>query len=155
MRIDRATRVVHASPSAIFRAFSGHEAMIAWLPPSGMSGEMKSFDFSDGGSYRFRLTYDEPVGSPGKSTDDADDVEVQFGRIIPDRLIEQLVTFESDRPEFAGVMKMNWTFEPEGDATRVTIRAENVPSGISPEDHEAGMTSTLANLAGYVEDGGR
>ena len=33
----------------------------------------------------------------------------------------------------------------------VTIRAENVPPGISPEDHEAGLNSSLANLAAFVE----
>jgi hypothetical protein len=32
------------------------------------------------------------------------------------------------------------------------VIAKDVPSGISPEDHVAGMTSSLANLAKYVEE---
>ena len=35
--------------------------------------------------------------------------------------------------------------------TRVEIRADNVPDGISAEDHAAGFASSLANLAGYLQ----
>jgi hypothetical protein len=48
-------------------------------------------------------------------------------------------------------MRMTWRFDAEPGGTRVTIRAENVPSGIRPADHQAGMESTLANLAAFVE----
>ena len=43
------------------------------------------------------------------------------------------------------------TLEPEGDATWETIRAADVPSGTSAEDHAVGMASALANLARWVE----
>ena len=33
----------------------------------------------------------------------------------------------------------------------VDIVAEDVPDGVSAEDHAAGLSSSLANLAGYVE----
>jgi hypothetical protein len=33
----------------------------------------------------------------------------------------------------------------------VEIRADDVPSGITAEDHTAGMASSLANLAAYLE----
>ena len=35
--------------------------------------------------------------------------------------------------------------------TRVDIRADDVPAGISAEDHAAGLASSLANLATYLE----
>ena len=36
--------------------------------------------------------------------------------------------------------------------TAVEVVAENVPAGISTEDHRVGMESSLANLARLVED---
>jgi hypothetical protein len=33
----------------------------------------------------------------------------------------------------------------------VDIRADDVPAGISAEDHAVGLASSLANLAAYVE----
>jgi hypothetical protein len=38
-----------------------------------------------------------------------------------------------------------------GAGTRVEFRADDVPPGISAEDHAAGLNSSLANLARYVE----
>jgi uncharacterized protein YndB with AHSA1/START domain len=67
--------------------------------------------------------------------------------------IEQEVVFESDDPSFAGVMRIVWTFEPDGGGTRVTVRAENVPEGIRQEDHHAGMKSTLENLNALLQQG--
>ena len=38
--------------------------------------------------------------------------------------------------------------------TLVEIRADNVPDGISAEDRAAGLASSLANLAAYLEPQG-
>lgn len=51
-------------------------------------------------------------------------------------------------------MHMAWTFEPEGSRVIVTVRAKNVPADIQPGDHEAGLKSTLDNLAAFVEQDG-
>ena len=48
-------------------------------------------------------------------------------------------------------MTMRWTLEPQGEGTMLTVAAENVPVGIRPEDHEAGLASSLSNLAAIVE----
>lgn len=37
-----------------------------------------------------------------------------------------------------------------GEGTQVEIRAENVPPGVSPEDHAVGLASSLNNLAAYL-----
>jgi uncharacterized protein YndB with AHSA1/START domain len=120
-------------------------------PPSNMTGKMLHFDFREGGSYRMRLTYDEPQQGRGKTSEDSDQVEVRLTKLEDGRRIEQEVIFESEDPAFSGIMRMIWTFQSEGNGTLVTVRAENVPAGIRSEDHEAGLNSSLENLAGFLE----
>jgi uncharacterized protein YndB with AHSA1/START domain len=122
-----------------------------WVPPKNMTATMIHFDFREGGSYQMRLTYKNPEDGHGKTSQDGDDVEVQFIKLITAKRIEQAVTFESEDPAFSGVMRMTWTFDPQRDGTLVAISAEDVPDGIRPEDHEAGMNSTLDNLAAFFK----
>lgn len=98
-----------------------------------------------------RLTYDEPSHPSGKTSENSDQVEVRFLRLVTSSRIEQVVEFDSEEPEFARSMKMTWLFEGVDDGTEVTVRCENVPEGIRPEDHQAGLTSTLENLAKFTE----
>jgi hypothetical protein len=70
--------------------------------------------------------------------------EASFGRI------EQAVVFDSEDPAFAGTM-ITWTFKAIPEGTEVTVRCENVPEGIRPEDHAKGLGSTLENLAAFAE----
>jgi len=151
-RVDSASRLISAAPEMIYRAFAQPGALEQWLPPGNMRGTMLHFDFHEGGSYRMRLIYTEPQHGQGKTSDDADEVEVHLTRLEDGRRIEQEVTFESADPAFAGLMRMTWTFEPKGNRTLVTIRAEDVPEGIRPEDHAAGLNASLANLAEFVEE---
>lgn len=48
-------------------------------------------------------------------------------------------------------MIMTWNLDEVPGGTKVTIVCENVPGGIRQEDHEVGMSSTLANLAAFLE----
>lgn len=113
---------------------------------------MLAFDFCAGGSYRMRLTYDKPEHAPGKTSADADQVEVRFVKLVEDECIEQAITFNSEDSAFSGEMRMTWLLEPVANGTRVTVRCENVPAGIRAEDHEAGLKSTLNNLAAFAEE---
>ena len=45
---------------------------------------------------------------------------------------------------------MTWEVTGVEGGSRVDITADDVPDGVSPEDHEAGLTSSLVNLARYV-----
>lgn len=108
--------------------------------------------FREGGSYRMRLTYDESQHSPGKTSEDADEVEVNFVKLVPDERIEQAVTFKSEDPAFSGEMRIAWTLESMQNGTLVTVRCENVPTGIRRKDHQAGLISTLSNLAAFAEE---
>lgn len=150
-RIDSASRLISASPKTVYRAFAEPGALERWLPPRDMTGKMLHFDFRAGGAYRMRLTYAEQSQGRGKTTENADEVEVRLTDLEDGRRIEQEITFESDDPAFSGIMRMVWTFETEDKGTRVTIRAENIPVGIRPEDHEAGLNSSLEKLAEFVE----
>lgn len=150
-RIDSASRLIPASSVAIYRAFAEPGAMEQWIPPNNMTGKMMHFDFRAGGSYRMRLTYAEPQQGRGKTSDESDEVEVRILRLEEGQRIEQEVTFESEDAAFSGIMRMIWTFQPMENATLVTVRAETVPSGIESADHEAGMHSSLENLAAFVE----
>ena len=150
-RTDEASRMIQAPPAAIYRAFQNPQALEAWLPPTGMTGRMQAFDFRDGGLYRMRLTYAAPAHGPGKTSADSDDVEVRFVRLVENESIEQAVTFDSHDPGFSGVMKVTWTFTPVASGTMVRVRCDNVPDGIGRADHEAGLRSSLENLAKFVE----
>ena len=46
---------------------------------------------------------------------------------------------------------MTWSLSPTAGGTKVSIIAENVPTGISKEDHDVGLRSTLENLGKFVE----
>lgn len=46
---------------------------------------------------------------------------------------------------------MTWDLAPTPLGTHVSVTAENVPVGIKAKDHQAGMTSSLENLANYLE----
>ena len=48
-------------------------------------------------------------------------------------------------------MTMTWQVAAVGGGTRVDIIAEDVPDGISAEDHAAGLASSLTKLTAYLE----
>lgn len=149
-RIDSVSRFISASPSAVYAAFAEPGAMERWLPPKNMTATMLHFDFKEGGSYRMRLTYKNAGDGPGKTSDNTDEVDVRLIKLLDAQRIEQEVIFESNDPGFSGVMRMTWMLDPAKNGTLVTIRAEDVPRGVRPEDHEAGMNSTLDNLASFL-----
>ncbi|KQU99394.1 SRPBCC family protein [Devosia sp. Root105] len=153
LRIDTASRIIAAPPKAIYRAFVDRDALLAWLPPEGMTGEMLEFEPRPGGAFRMALHYSVP--GPGKTTEDTDMVESEFAELVPGHRVVQLVRFRSDDPAFAGTMRMVWDLEPADGGTRVIILAEDVPPGISKEDHDTGLRSSLENLARYVEGNAR
>lgn len=150
-RIDIASRVIAAPPEQVFEALLNPQALSAWLPPEGMTGRFDSFDAQPGGTYRMVLTYVEATDTPGKSSDDADVVEGRFVDIVSPERVVQAVDFESDDPAFSGTMTMTWELSEAEDGTRIEIRAENVPSGISAKDHQDGLNSSLWNLADYLD----
>jgi uncharacterized protein YndB with AHSA1/START domain len=150
-RTDVASKVVHAPPDRVFAAFVDPEALLDWLPPAGMTAHFERFDARPGGTYRMVLTYAVATSAPGKSTADSDVVEARFVDVVPGRRLVQAVDFVSDDPSFAGTMTMTWSVSDVEGGTQVEFRADDVPDGITAEDHAAGLASSLENLAAYVE----
>jgi uncharacterized protein YndB with AHSA1/START domain len=150
-RTDKAVRVIEATPERVYAALVDPDALAAWLPPAGMTGRFEQFDARPGGSYRMVLTYADASTASGKATADSDIVEAYFVDIVPGVRVVQAVNFVADDPRFAGIMTMTWEVTPTDDGTRVEIRADDVPSGVSAEEHAAGLASSLANLAAHVE----
>jgi len=149
-RTDSASRVVNADVARVFAALLDPAQLLEWLPPEGMTGRFEQFDARPGGSYRLVLTYLDGANT-GKATADSDIVHATFIEIEPDARVVQAVDFLSDDSSFAGTMTMTWAVSAHPDGAQVTIRAEDVPAGISAEDHVVGMSSSLAQLAAFVE----
>jgi uncharacterized protein YndB with AHSA1/START domain len=147
-RTDSASRRIRATPAAIYQALISAKALETWLPPVGMTGEILEFDPVPGGRYRMILRYVD--GTTGKSGGNQDIAEARFVELVPDQRVIQAVDFVSDDPRFAGTMTMSTLLTSLGDETEVRFVAEDVPEGISPEDHAAGMNSSLENLAKFL-----
>jgi uncharacterized protein YndB with AHSA1/START domain len=152
-RTDSASCVIHADRERVFAALVDPDALARWLPPRGMTGRFERFDPRPGGSYRLVLTYEGASPGSGKATPDSDIVEARFLELVPQERVVQAVDFLSEDPAFAGTMVMTWELSADDRGTRVEIRADDVPPGITPEDHQVGMVSSLANLATFVEAG--
>jgi uncharacterized protein YndB with AHSA1/START domain len=152
-RTDAASRLINASPETIYRAHLDPQALADWRPPQGMKGRFEAFDPRPGGRFRMVLSYGDGGGGGrgGKTSANEDVVEGRFVELVSDRLIVEAVEFQSDDPAFAGVMTITTTLEPVVGGTRVTIRCDDVPEGISAADHQAGLNSTLRNLAAFTE----
>lgn len=152
-RNDFASRVIQAPPHKLYRAFLDGEALVQWLPPRGMTGKLEVFEPREGGIYRMVLTYEgREHGTPGKSTEHADIVEVRFLKLEPDRRIVQGIRFDTTDPTFAGIMTITWTLTPvAGGGTEVSVLCANVPEGIGKDEHDRGLRSTLHNLAVFAE----
>ncbi len=153
MRVDAASRFIAAEPDDVFRAFVDPGAMLAWLPPDGMTGRFEHFDAQTG--YRMVLTYDEPPEGGGKATEESDVADVRRIAVDACALIVEEIDFPSDDPAYRGTMTMTWTFTEADGGTHVLVEATGVPSGIDPDDHAVGLASSLSNLARLVEGGGR
>jgi len=145
-RTDRASRLIAAPAESVFAALVDASALETWLPPGDMVGRVLELDPRPGGAFRIVLTYADPAGVRGKSTEDSDVVDAGSR-------VSYVVTFVSEDPSFAGSMTMTWDLTAVADGTRVDIEAVDVPDGISAEDHATGMSSSLDNLARFVERG--
>lgn len=144
--------MIAAPAERVYAALVDEAALTTWLPPTGMTGRFEAFDARPGGSYRMALTYDDPAAA-GKSGGATDIVDGRFVELTPGVRVVQSVVFDSDEPAFSGTMTMTWELRPVQGGTEVIIRADDVPDGISADDHASGMKASLANLDSFLTDG--
>lgn len=150
-RIDSASRMIAATPKTIYDAFMNPISLRSWLPPEGMSAQIDQFDACIGGTYRMTLKYDNAQSTSGKTTDQTDETLGTFLNLVPNTKIVLTVEFNAEDPVFSGEMIQNWYLEAVSLGTKVSIICEHVPEGIRKEDHINGLSSTLENLAHFVE----
>lgn len=97
------------------------------------------------------LTYETDHSNPGKTSGNTDITQGKFLKLVQDKKIVLTVKFDSEDPQFSGVMIQTWYLEVVSEGTKVTIVCENVPEGISKKDHDIGLRSTLGNLAIFTQ----
>jgi uncharacterized protein YndB with AHSA1/START domain len=148
----RTSRVIRARPQELYEAFIDPAALIAWLPPAEMTGEIHEFDARVGGGYRMSLYYppNERVFR-GKTSDREDMVNVRFVELAPPGRIVEAVSFVTTDPALFGEMTMLATFEEVSGGTEVTLVFENLPPGLRAEDNEDGARLSLEQLARRFE----
>jgi uncharacterized protein YndB with AHSA1/START domain len=144
----RTSRVIKAQPEELYAAFLDPAALVEWLPPAEMTGQMHEFDGRVGGRYRMSLYYPlDQRAFRGKTSDREDMVEVRFVELMPPRRIVEAVRFVTTDPVFFGEMTLTATFEEVPGGTEVTLLFENLPPGLRAEDNEAGARLSLEQLA--------
>ena len=150
----RVSRVIKATREVVYKAFIDADAVASWLSPEDMKGHVHTFEPRAGGKFRMSLTYqdiaDTPGGTGGKSSEDTDTFHGEFVELVPDEKIVWVTEFETDDPQFAGEMRLIWTFADHENGTEVTVVCEDIPAGINPEDNEVGSRSSLKKLDEYL-----
>ena len=145
---SRASKLIPARAEEVYAAFVDPRALIEWLPPAEMTGQIHAFDGRVGGGYEMSLFYPpaEPVHR-GKSAEREDRVQVRFVELSPPRRIVEAVTFVTDDPAFAGEMMMTVTLTDTPGGTEATLEFSNLPPGLRPEDNDEGARLSLEQLA--------
>src|SRR6266436_9619281 len=125
------SRVIRARREELYAAFLGPAAIIDWLPPAEMTGEIHEFDVRVGGGYRMSLFYPpDERAFRGKTSDNEDMVNVRFVELAPPRRIVEAVSFVTSDPAFLGEMTMTATFGEVTGGTAVTLVFKKLPPGL-------------------------
>jgi uncharacterized protein YndB with AHSA1/START domain len=151
--VSRVSRVIKASRKAIYQAFTDPSLVAIWLAPDNMRGEVHSFNAREGGSFEMTLTYlDSAHETKGKTYGNKDSFKGRFTKLIPYKIIEEIIEFDSVDPQFLAEMKMNvYLVDNDEGGTRVTLVFQDIPEGIRPEDNEEGSRQSLNKLAALLE----
>ena len=149
----RVSRVIAASPDAVYAALLDPAAVARWKVPDGMSSEVHHWDPRAGGRFRVSLTYNAIAGEAGggKTSGNTDTYSGRFVELVPDALVAESIEFETDRQDLRGQMSVRTTLRPVPGGTEVLIEHEGLPAGVDPADNETGTAMSLAKLAGLLE----
>lgn len=147
----RTSTVIDAPREAVYRAFTDPEALTVWRAPGNMTAAVHDFDLRAGGGYSMSLFYPaSDQGHHGKTAEREDRFASRFVELDPPSRLVEAITFASDDPAFSGEMIMEVTLDDRDGQTEVTIAFHNLPSGVRPEDNDAGTRASLEKLARYL-----
>ncbi len=141
--------VVAAERPVVYWALLDPAAVAAWRVPDGMRGEVHELDARVGGRIRISLTYDDPARA-GKSDGATDTYSGRFLELAEGERVVELVAFEADDPDLAGVITMTTTLRDVDGGTEVELRMDGMPDVVPPADNEAGARMALGKLARLV-----
>lgn len=143
--------VIRAPRKKVYEAFLDPNAVAAWLAPDTMRAHVHTLNPREGGTFRVSLTYQNPEDlQRGKTAGATDTYQGRFVKLVPYELIVEAIEFESQELGFAGEMTMTVTLADVDGGTEVTLRYDNVPAGIRPEDNETGSRQSLQKLAALL-----
>ena len=146
----RASRLIPAAPDAVWDALMDPKALVEWLPPGDMTGQMHAFDGRVGGGFEMSLFYpDDDAEARGKTDAREDRSRVRFAAVEPGRRVVWAVLFDTDDRSLQAEMTITITLTPAEGGTRVTMLSENLPPGLRPADNKEGSKESLKKLAGW------
>jgi uncharacterized protein YndB with AHSA1/START domain len=148
----RTSRIIQASPEALYNAFLDPAILVTWLPPAQMTGKVHQFDGRVGGGYSMSLFYSpDEKKFRGKTTGQEDRINVRFLELVAPSKIVEAISFVTDNPDLKGEMTMVASFEKLPAGTEVILLFSNLPPGLRPEDNAAGAKISLNQLAQHFE----
>lgn len=100
-----------------------------------------------------RRGLDRPVAGARRDDEPRARIRAAGGWLVPNRLVVEVLAFETDDPGMSGTMTMTTTLTPRESGTDVTISHHGLPDSVPTADNEAGTRMALANLAMLVEPG--
>jgi uncharacterized protein YndB with AHSA1/START domain len=145
-----ASRIIIATPRAIFRAFVDPEVLVKWRAPAGTVAELLAFDPRLGGGYKMVLREQDGAGQEKASADSAV-LLARFLALEAEERIVEAVTFESAGPASAATMTLTISLKPVTGGTKVTVLVEDVAVGIDATEHLACIEAALKKLANLLE----
>jgi uncharacterized protein YndB with AHSA1/START domain len=151
MTTTRVTRHLRAPRERVYRALVDADAVARWKVPTSMSCRVHEFEGFEGGRFRISLTY-EAADRVGKTTAHTDTYTGRFVKLVPNELVVEADEFETSDPALSGEMTITMTLTDAADGgTELVAVHEDLPSGVSAADNEAGWRESLARLAALVE----
>ena len=137
MSSGRISCIVRAPRAAVWRACSEPAELARWRFPLDMTAHLLGVE---GATYRMTLGYED-----GR----VDAFESTFVARLPGEQVIERVRF--DAADRAGEMTVTTDLRDVEGGTEVTMRFENLPASIRPEDNEEGTRQALVRLAELVE----
>ena len=141
---------MRAPRETVYRTLLDERAVTRWRVPDGMRGEVHTFEPREGGAVHISLTYDDQE-RVGKTAAQTDTYRGRFVELVPNERIVEVVEFETEDASLQGEMRITIALADVDGGTEVTAVHDGVPSGVPPEQNEAGWRGGLEKLAALVE----
>ena len=145
------TRLAAGQREAVYRAFTNERSLEEWLAPPGKTGSIHDFTPGVGGGYKMELVWMEPGSDRGEGYEQEDHYTTRFVDLVPEERVVMSINFETPEHRWAGEMTMTVVLHAIPEGTLVTVDVDDLPSGITAEDNDAGVRAWLDRLARHLE----